>query len=524
MTLLILSCSKEPEIEAIASEEPKQIEVKVQVVNNKLKFDNKESLAQFMEQNDQSEIKKKVNKFTEQGFKTLRPLFEDNEEDAMSAFLIQKQAKIAKKGYLYSSKNDDDDEIDLDDELISDANFAAILNEDREIYVGDSLYIYTTLGIYASKIGDEEYLRNYLSNESSKISSKEKLLAARGACNHYKSSISNNMLEPMKLQRVSIDSKINSYKNCGGSGGGSSGGSGSSSGSGSGGSSSTSLQASMPIIKPMSFGTCQYSEDSVWQSIFGNRVKCNDYHDSTHRVQTQFYNENYLLFNKIGMKVKYQKKRLVGWSQSSTADYVEMGINSLMFNYKNPYTIYNPFSSHHIKYKYKGVTYDMQGRVIQDRIIEPAWPISNESQILIPLVIEINDIIFPKWDIHFEGVTAGNVNDGIKELLKGAKSALSSEFRKNLKDNKVKVRIVRYAPKDTQVIVANRVTRGKSYTDYKFPPSFLLSYNSKNGSNAWKHFADQMNAKKHDKVTIDMYGAALRNGKIKGKRVIGKGD
>ena len=113
---------------------------------------------------------------------------------------------------------------------------------------------------------------------------------------------------------------------------------------------------------------------------------------------------------------------------------------------------------------------------------------------------------------------------GLKELLKGAKSALGSAFRKDLKDNKVKVRIVRYAPKDTQVVVANRVTRAKSYTDYKFPPSFLLSYNSSNGSNAWKHFTDQMNAKKHDDVIIDMYGAALRNKKVKGKRIIGKGN
>ena len=382
--LIVSSCTKEQETLSFDTNVDESL-VEVKLVNDKLKFADKESLTLFMEQNDQSEIKKKVSKFTEQGFKTLRPFFEDNEEEAMNDFLVRKQAKIAKKGYLYSSKSNDD-EIDLDDELISDANFAAILNEDRAIYVGDSLYIYTTLGAYACKIEDEEHLRNYLSNESSKISSKEKLLAARGSCNYYISSYSRDMLEPIELRKVPINSKINRYESCGG---GSGGGSGSGSGSGSGGSSSTSLQASMPIITPMSFGTCKYSENSIWQSIFGNRVKCNDYHDSTHRVQTQFYNENYLLFNKIGMKVKYQKKRFIGCSQSGTADYVEMGINSLMFNYKNPYTLHNPFSTHHIKYKYKGVTYDMQGRVIQDSMIEPAWPISNESQILIPLVIEI---------------------------------------------------------------------------------------------------------------------------------------
>ncbi len=390
------------------------------------------------------------------------------------------------------------------------------MNENREIYVGDSLYVYTTVGEFACKISDEDHLKNYLSNESSKISSKQSLIAARGNCNIRKSGGSNDMLTPVRLTATAVDDRIVRYKSCGG--GGSSSGSG---GSSSGG--STSLQASIPIIKPMSFGACQYSEDSIWQSIFGNRIKCNDYHDSTHRVQTQFYNENYGLFNKIGMKVKYQKKRFVGWSQSGTADFVEMGVNSLMFTYKSPINIKNPWANEHVKYKYKGVTYDFQGRVIQDRIIEPAWPLDNEKEVLIPLVIEINDFIAPKWNIRFGGFTAGHLNDAIKAVLKEAKGALGSVFKKELADNKVKVRIVRYGKDDIKIVVASRVTRGKSYTDYKFPPTFLLSYNSENGDNVWKHFIDQLNTTKHENVYIDMYGAALRRNVLKGKRVIGKG-
>jgi hypothetical protein len=518
--LLILSCNKEEEILEI---DPVQVEpeISITLVNDKLKFNSKESLKLFVDQSKQSKIKVKLDEFTKKGFNTLRPFFDDDDDEAINDFLIQKKAKITKKGYLYSAKSGDDD-IDLDDELISDANFAAILNDNREIYVGDSLYIYTTLGAFSCKIADEDHLKSYLSNESSKISSKALLIASRGGCNMLKSGGSNDMLTPVRLTATAVDDRIVRYDSCGGSGGGSTGGSTGGSGGGSTGG-STSLQASMPIITPMSFGACQYSEDSIWQSIFGNRIKCNDYHDSTHRVQTQFYNENYGLFSKIGMKVKYQKKRLIGWSQSGTAEFVEMGVNSLMFTYKNPNTIYNPWANGHIKYKYKGVTYDMQGRVIQDRVSEPAWPLDNEDEVLIPLVIEINDIIFPKWNIHFEGVTAGNLNDGIKELLKGAKGALGSVLKKELEDNKVKVRIVRYGVNETQILVTNRVTRGRSYTDYKFPPSFLLSYNSENGSNAWKIFADQLNAKKHEKVVIDMYGAALRNDVLKGKRVIGKG-
>lgn len=259
--LLILSCNKEEEILEI---DPVQVEpeISITLVNDKLKFNSKESLKLFVDQSKQSKIKVKLDEFTKKGFNTLRPFFDDDDDEAINDFLIQKKAKITKKGYLYSAKSGDDD-IDLDDELISDANFAAILNDNREIYVGDSLYIYTTLGAFSCKIADEDHLKSYLSNESSKISSKALLIASRGGCNMLKSGGSNDMLTPVRLTATAVDDRIVRYDSCGGSGGGSTGGSTGGSGGGSTGG-STSLQASMPIITPMSFGACQYSEDSIW--------------------------------------------------------------------------------------------------------------------------------------------------------------------------------------------------------------------------------------------------------------------
>ena len=141
---------------------------------------------------------------------------------------------------------------------------------------------------------------------------------------------------------------------------------------------------------------------------------------------------------------------------------------------------------------------------------------------MIPLEITIDDILGnDKWDINWDGVTAGDINSGVKELLKLAKSTLNSQFRSDLANNKVMVRIVRYAPTRTDVIVSNRIKRAKSYTDFKFDTNFLLTFDSSN-DNFFKALAAQLKAKKYSDVEVDIYGAGLRRGVWKGKRILGK--
>ena len=77
------------------------------------------------------------------------------------------------------------------------------------------------------------------------------------------------------------------------------------SGSTLGSSSSNSDPDEIPMLNAQDFGTCAYSENSLFQQIFGNTVKCNDYFDDKHRIQTKVYNENYLIFASIGVSAKY---------------------------------------------------------------------------------------------------------------------------------------------------------------------------------------------------------------------------
>ncbi|MEM1260682.1 MAG: hypothetical protein AAGH81_19315 [Bacteroidota bacterium] len=518
ISLLITSCTREEEIE-IDTVGVEEKPIAIQVVDDKLKFDNKAVLKSFMEQNDQAKIQEKVTELAALGFKTLRPFFDESDEVAIDSYLSEKQSRIAKKGYLYSAKTDSGD-IDLDDEVIGDANFASILNENREIIVGDSLYVYTTVGLFMCKVEDEQHLKDYLTEKESKNTNRDTALLAPCDAPILKNSSSGLSLSSNSGSLTSIDSRITLYQSCGGGGGGGGGGgSGGGSGGSSGGGSSSN---SIPMLKPMTFGVCDYALNSIWEKIFGDRVKCNDYHDSKHRIQTQFWNENYFLWASIGMKAKYQKKRFIGWSQSSTADFIELGINTVKYTWNHPKQ-YNPFNDHHVKFKYKGVTYRTDGTQSYDPPKNPnPWPIYNDGQILIPLEITIDDILGnDKWDINWDGVTAGDINSGVKELLKLAKSTLNSQFRSDLANNKVMVRIVRYAPTKTDVIVSNRIKRAKSYTDFKFDTNFLLTFDSSN-DNFFKALAAQLKAKKYSDVEVDIYGAGLRRGVWKGKRILGK--
>lgn len=518
---LMSSCSNEDSLPIEVAENNVLKVYNIELDEGTLSFDSKESLTSFLENENEEEVESTFKDLKLQGFSSLKPTFEDLEGPEVEEFLAAKANRIASKGKLYSSKGGDD-EIDLDDEIISDDKFAKLLNLNRAITVGKNYYRYTTDGLYFCLKKDKKKLKAYLKKLTDDKSFKPS--AARiDDCEMQKSDSEDGTLSlsPVSGVVTSITSEINKYEvTCGGSGGGTTGG-----GSSGGTSTTSSLLEEIPMIKPMTFGSCAYSPDSIWQKAFGERVKCNDYHDSTHRVQTQFWNENYFVWASIGSKVKYQKKRWIGWSKSTTADFVEIGLNSVKYTWHHTKQ-YNPFSDHHLKFKYKGVTYYTDGTQSYDGPINPnPWPLHNKEEILVPLVIQIDDILGnEKWSIDFKGITAGDLNNGVKELLKLAASSVPSNtgLQENLRKNNIDVQIVRYAPSETNVIVSNRIKR---QTDgdaiFRFDSNFLLTYDSTE-KQILKTLIGQINAKKYSNVEVDLYGAAYRNGVLKGKRIKGK--
>lgn len=509
-SLCIVSCSKEHT--EIIDEENSTIEsVNVQLVNNKLKFDNEESLAAFLGQAEDVNFSEKIVELNKTGFNSLRPVFDLDDDIAIDNYLATKKSRIAKKGYLYSLK-DDSEEIDLEDELVSDPSFASVLNENREIYVGDNYYVYTTMGLYFCKIENEQHLKDYLSNLSSKITSRSQV-SRTGCEQYYKSSMTAKdtgelSLSPVQGTVTVVDSQISVYETCGGSTGGSTGGS---SGGSTGG---TTTSTTIPLLIPQNFGVCAYSEDSIFQQIFGNTVKCNDYHDSDHRIQTKVWNENYLIWSSVGASAKYQKKRLIGWSESTTSDGVRLGINHAVFTYKSNVTPYNAIDPQRVIFKYKGVSYDQYGKVVTTYPINPtAWPFpQNETVGAIDIVIFGDDKYWP--------LTGTEANKNINKLLSQARGVIKG-LSNDMTQDKVGVQITKFLEREFQIVQADILLKHSSQAKRTLDFNFLLKFKSST-TDYFQTFVNQANATKYSKIDIDIYGAALRNNVWKGKRIRGK--
>ncbi|MCK0160480.1 hypothetical protein [Allomuricauda sp. F6463D] len=522
--LFFLSCEKEDQLdlnEETAATPADASEVAVHLTEGgSLEFTDKASLAKLLEETDKTTFNAKIQELTDNGFQSLRPVFDDLESPEVQSFLSKKLGRLQKSGILYSLKGgQDDDAIDLDDEVISDPRFAALLDRDRGIIVGDSYYRYTTDGLYFCKREDKKKLETYLKELGNKKGFKPRGLTHR--CAIKKAEIESSLsISPKQGTVVQVTDAILRYEidGCGGGGGGYSGG-----GSTGGSSGGTTTATNYPILKPQGFRTCVYDEDSIWESIFGDREKCNEYHDSTHRVQTQFWNENYFLWASIGTKVKYQKKRLIGWSESSTAEYVQLGINAVKFTYNYVLKPNAPMVTKHVTYKYKGVVYDGEtGNVLvgQQPPRPKDWPVWGEDEKLIDLEIYVDDIFGKTINKQIE-FTVGNLNSSVYNLLaKITKTSLTS-LKNEINQDKVAVKIVRFSDNKMEMIDMNRIKRGKSNETHRFDFNFLLTlgYGIDSG-NVNFDFFKQFKAKKYDVAKVDIYGLALRNGTIKGSKVI----
>lgn len=492
------------------------------VIDGKIKFQSQQSLVAFMDK-DPEVIRNSVSEISGKQFKTLRPFFEEGETKQIDNFLKNKQQKIKSSNYLYSLKSgEDDEEIDLDDELISDENFASILNEQRELYVGDSIYIYTTDGVYFTSIEKEYLLLDYLENLGKESLKSEIIQKKKQEMKNFQkieeSQISTLSIEPIEGRVTSIDENISLYQPLmiapdepysGGGGGG---------GGYTGGGTPTTGQDDFPILKPKTFGSCAYSPGSLWQQVFGERVKCNDYHDDDHRIQTQFYNENYYVYATIGSKAKYQKKRFIGWSESSTAEFVELGVNYVKFDYVFNEPQFNPFDLKYLTFNYEGITYDSFGQVQDYNTPSPTnWPF-RDGLVTLQITIAAIGIHRGQDDPYvFDGAVA---NSAIKSLITLAGQNVPGLAR-NLIDNKVAIEIVKFSPGQATMLFNNRVIRDGSNAQKNFDFNFLAEYSNDFDYKKLSSYFDQLNAKRYKNVSVDIYGAALRNNVWKGKRIIG---
>jgi hypothetical protein len=181
---------------------------------------------------------------------------------------------------------------EVEESIIADPYFAAIVNQNNEIMVGDSIYkIVENLGVLAVHKRDTTLLYNYL----------DKMPPVQ------------NLLTPceLRLQRggyTRIAPGISRYivpadMDCGGGG--------------------QSNIPKTPIVAVQQLSQdqilqnqinnlpiCDGENDTSWfQSLFGTNKSCITYFDSKHRIKTEFWNQSWGIYSSIGVQTRVQAQK-----------------------------------------------------------------------------------------------------------------------------------------------------------------------------------------------------------------------
>ncbi len=256
--------------------------------NNTIIFGNKEDLREVYNafKNKNSENLRFLKKSYTNGFLPLRPIDNLSEEEYIS-ILKEKKNKANSKGIKtqdYFGEN-----------IISNDDFASLLNNKGEIQVGDSIFKYTEKGLFITHKNDRLLLNNLLSLYAKNVNSKIKTYIPS------KTSIPNFNISRVKpcLDQVQKARYIENiyFDDCGGGSGG---------GGGSNSTNDTPKNTS-------NYSVCVNTKDDWVDNIFGRTYVCVYYFNSKYKLRTIFAAEDFYFFTDVYAQAKFKKKSWIGW-------------------------------------------------------------------------------------------------------------------------------------------------------------------------------------------------------------------
>ncbi|KOP39631.1 MULTISPECIES: hypothetical protein [unclassified Flavobacterium] len=497
-----------------ASAALEEIEV---VDDNTVKIESKASLLTIFKSYkenvaNQNNFNDKIRKIQNKGFKSLTPLFREGDSEGVQKFVLEKKKRIAKRNVEFgiTSKPGANEEVALDDELISDPLLSSLLNENREIIVGDSLYKYTETGLYFCHVNNKQKLYDYL-NKTSVTSRMSKFTKTR-------------MTGKAMPQVVVADDGINQFlptpayiqpidPGSGGGGGG-------------GYTPPAPPVTTSPKLIKQNLEISYIEKNSIWEKVFGASDKAEDYYSDNRRIQVSFWNQNYYLFSSVGCSARLQKREKtlgVSYWEKSYADIIELGVNDVQYDYKFNTPVYNQGSYNYstVFFEYKGVKYNIDGKIITKLPTDGPRFIFDTGDPEEGLTIFIHN---NEYDL----LTAKELNKAIDVLAKAFATKMPSTVDKVLLNDKIKNESLKYnvlkAPSlsntvtfKTQNVKWSR-NDDNAITNY-FDFNFLLTWKS-----TYENTEDYLNGLKgatsYSNVSIDLYGAALHNGEWRGRRLL----
>ena len=157
--ILVFSSCEKHDISELNDEQ--QVSANIELVDGILSFADKDVLSNHinaLKQMSDLEKEKEFSPYYEKGFKPLFPHYNENDISRLQEFATGKINRLEKRRASKKSQSriiptelDDDGEWveEFDDDLISDDDYSALLNDEREIIVRDTLYKYTYAGMFS---------------------------------------------------------------------------------------------------------------------------------------------------------------------------------------------------------------------------------------------------------------------------------------------------------------------------------------------------------------------------------------
>ncbi|WP_321295298.1 hypothetical protein [Marinifilum fragile] len=464
----------------------------------RLQFTSKESLQNKLDEletNSFEDVYNHFQKLYKSDFLSFRPIFNSNDIEQTQALLAEYKERPTFTNVFQTTSNlkskSTEDIFDSTKAIIADDEFAAFLNENGEIQIGDTLYKYTESGLYFIHIKDEDHLNKYLSQN--------------------KSSISNELIEDNKTKKaalteqVKIDDKITRFRvidnelrePIGSTGGGS----------------------TPYVLKKLPKEFKDFPETSGRQTwlggIFGDRRAAHAYFSSHRRVKVMYFNQRYLIASRLGIEVKYQKKGTGIWS-SYKADELALGINQAFFalDYKTSNFQKVPKSI----IFYNDHAYNDHFQIIQQtqNIGTPKFPFQDEVSITINLPLygwnaysyspeAINNMV---WNIAFN-----QIENLMKSLQKPMPEKISVVA---LSPEKLYINHIDLSYRKYNSRYIKRIFNREFQT-----PTIILGYNNA-GQIQFKEIGGLPDLMKASAINLDFYGGAKRGDTWKGYRMIFK--
>lgn len=379
-----------------------------------------------------------------------------------------------------------------DDDLIGDDRLAMLLNNNREIIVGNVVYRYEDEGVYFSNL--------------SPTNIKQKITLGKGTL-----TVNIDNLENEKVHTINSNLKLFKYNYLQGIEYENS-------------NVNHAKTGNQLVNNPYNLKTCNFDDSGFFESILpGSSEVCIQNINTTKRIRTKFSNQNYLLFSSTYAKLKSQKKTKIGWwKKDDFCDFLELGRTVVLkfpLEYPSPKVYSNNLL---IKNNSTNRVTDAYGNIINT--------IFNNTQDVFDS-FPFNSSSFNFEIYYYVGTykpTAQQINKLISDALQGLLTSLGTSHD-NLFDptNDTNVGITIDTPDGIYITEYGEKTRkygvSKVQKNYDFNISLEFSSNIEDSFNDLINNINVdsfLNAKEPEVVVLDVYGIGSYGGNIYGSRII----